>query len=33
MGEAMKKLRGKADGQLVNQILKEKIKKKLTSLG
>ncbi|HIH62467.1 MAG TPA: GatB/YqeY domain-containing protein, partial [Methanobacteriales archaeon] len=32
MGEAMKKLRGKADGQLVNQILKEKIKKKLTSL-
>ncbi len=33
MGEAMKKLRRKADGQLVNQILKEKIKKKLTPLG
>lgn len=29
MGEAMKRLRGRADGQLVNRILREKIKVKL----
>jgi len=29
MGEAMKKLRGRADGQLVNRILREKIQEKL----
>ena len=29
MGQAMKKLRGKADGQLVNKILKKMLKEKI----